>query len=105
MLERSLFQGLASLFLPALAIHTLVNQTQKAISKQAKAHPILKKWGPSAAGLLCLPLLPVVFDDPIEKGLEKAFHLVWPLSPIEERRIKHHTDGHAKNHSNKDKIE
>ena len=92
--ERTIFQGLASIFLPAVTIHTIVDQSAKAIKKSATSSPLLKRWGPSAVGLACLPLLPVVFDEPIEMGLERVFERVWPISQADRERIGHHHAHH-----------
>lgn len=92
--ERSIFQGLASILLPAITIHTIVDQSAKAIKKSAASSPLLKRWGPSAVGLACLPLLPVVFDEPIEMGLEKVFKRVWPISQADMEKIRHHHAPH-----------
>lgn len=89
-LERTIFQGLASIFLPAVTIHTIVSQAQKQL-KSRHFSPRVVQWGPSAIGLACLPLLPVVLDEPIEMGMEKLFDNIWPLTPSESAKIKHHS--------------
>jgi mitochondrial fission process protein 1 len=84
--ERSVFQGLASLFLPMITIHTAVDLAGKALN-QAKAPRFAMRWGPSMAGMMLLPVLPVAFDVPVEIAVEKVFEAVWPV-----------THGHAKKH-------
>lgn len=88
-IERSIFQGLASLFLPAITIHTLVDTA----SKQFKKHnckPQIQRWGPSALGLATLPLLPIVFDEPVEHGLQTLFQKVWPITSEQQQKFYHH---------------
>lgn len=38
------------------------------------------RWGPSFAGLLLLPALPILFDDPVEIAVERAFETFWPTN-------------------------
>ncbi|KAJ3359168.1 hypothetical protein HDU91_004995 [Kappamyces sp. JEL0680] len=88
-LERTAFQGLASLLLPAVTIHTIVAQSTKQFKRMA-VHPTLLRWGPSALGLATLPALPIVFDEPVEHGMEQLMDVIWPLSPADKARTKHH---------------
>ncbi|KAI8904453.1 mitochondrial 18kDa protein [Gorgonomyces haynaldii] len=76
-LERSVFQGLASLFLPAVTIHTLVDQTAKILKRQTRNASVLR-WGPSLTGLAFLPLLPTLLDEPTEYVVETVFDKLWP---------------------------
>jgi fission process protein 1 len=73
--QRSIFQGLASLLLPAITIHTIVDVT----AKQLKNTKYIK-YGPTAAGLAVLPLLPIVYDEPLEHGMDKLFDKFWPVN-------------------------
>ncbi|KAH9274413.1 hypothetical protein BASA83_003043 [Batrachochytrium salamandrivorans] len=77
-IQRTLFQGLASLLLPAITIHSVVDLTAKALKNASVI--TLRKWGPTAAGLMVLPALPVILDHPVEYATDKAFDMVWPLS-------------------------
>lgn len=78
-LERSLFQGLASLLLPALTIHSIVDLAAVTLKKR-NASMFLMRWGPSGVGLAMLPLLPVLLDEPVEWAVETLFHRVWPVN-------------------------
>ncbi|KAI8591786.1 mitochondrial 18 KDa protein-domain-containing protein [Geranomyces variabilis] len=75
--ERSLFQGLASLLLPAVTIHTVVDLTGKALKN--KPPSAFVRWTPTVAGLLVVPFLPVMYDHPLEHFIAKTFDKVWPL--------------------------
>ncbi|KAJ3265419.1 hypothetical protein HK104_006298 [Borealophlyctis nickersoniae] len=76
-IERSTFQGLASLALPAITIHTVVDTTAKLLKNRPKTTFV--RWAPTTAGLLVVPLLPVLFDHPVEGAVEKAFDIIWPV--------------------------
>lgn len=53
-LERSLFQSIASMALPAFTIHTQVNIFKKVFKKVGK----FQKWGPTAMGFAVIPFIP-----------------------------------------------
>jgi len=72
--ERATFQGVASMALPALTIHTVVAQASKAF-KGAK-NQRLRTWGPTATGLALVPALPFIFDHPVESVNERVFHWI-----------------------------
>ncbi|KAJ3754371.1 mitochondrial 18 KDa protein-domain-containing protein [Lentinula raphanica] len=72
--QRATFQSIASMALPALTIHTAVNQAKKAF-KNVK-NPRLKLWGPTATGLSLVPGLPYIFDHPVEQITDKAFEWI-----------------------------
>jgi fission process protein 1 len=61
--KRSVFQGLASMALPAFTIHTAVRQATKRLA--TSPNPALKRWGPTAVGLGIVPALPYLFDEPV----------------------------------------
>mmetsp|Transcript_1583 Transcript_1583/g.3810 ORF Transcript_1583/g.3810 Transcript_1583/m.3810 type:complete len:250 (-) Transcript_1583:9-758(-) len=84
--KQTLFQGLASIGLPFLIIHTSVHGAQKLIKSYAPKH---LKWGPTVFGLLLIPFLPTVCDVPVEHGIEWAFDEYWPKKGGEEEK-KHH---------------
>ena len=50
--------------LPALTIHTIVRYTGRAFIR-AKT-PRVRAWGPTIAGLAVVPILPYLFDKPVE---------------------------------------
>jgi len=50
----TVFQLVASLLVPVAVIHTVVHQTQRLTKRVGR----FTKWGPSIAGLACVPLLP-----------------------------------------------
>ncbi|KAF5393729.1 hypothetical protein D9757_000258 [Collybiopsis confluens] len=54
--QRATFQSIASMALPALTIHTAVNQAKKAFANVK--NPRLKLWGPTVTGLSIVPGLP-----------------------------------------------
>ncbi|KAJ3806918.1 mitochondrial 18 KDa protein-domain-containing protein [Lentinula lateritia] len=72
--QRATFQSIASMALPALTIHTAVNQAKKAFVNVK--NPRLKVWGPTATGLSLVPGLPYIFDHPVEQVTEKAFEWI-----------------------------
>ena len=72
MAQRAIFQGLASMGLPAFTIHSLVKYSGKAM-KDVKNHRI-RTYGPIGLGLAVVPFLPFIFDEPVEKATEWAFH-------------------------------
>jgi fission process protein 1 len=63
------FQGIASLGIPFLIIHTVVGQSSKAFTRYL---PAGAKWGPSILGLACIPLMPYV-DEPVEHFIDDMF--------------------------------
>jgi fission process protein 1 len=80
--QTAVFQGLASIGAPFVAIHSQVHLFQKLLRNTAAA-----KHGPTVAGLALIPLLPLV-DHPIEHAVEQAFESLWPAPG----------SGHAKQH-------
>jgi fission process protein 1 len=79
--QRSVFQVLASIVLPAITIHTQVKVFQKVFAKVGR----FQKWGPTVAGIAIIPALPVVIDHPVEKGVEMFFDRFWP----NQRHLRH----------------
>jgi fission process protein 1 len=65
--KRSVFQGIASMALPAFTIHTAVKQASKALRNSQNVQ--LKRWGPTAVGLGIVPALPFLFDHPVSDVL------------------------------------
>lgn len=77
--ERSTFQALASLALPALVIHQTVHFAKLGFQKLGR----FTKWGPSIVGLSLIPLLPVYLDEPVEHAVEYGFHHYGPWAKKE----------------------
>jgi len=72
MVQRALFQGIASMGLPAFTIHSIVRYSSKAL-KDAK-NVRIRTYGPIGLGLAAVPFLPFVFDKPVEEAVEWTFH-------------------------------
>jgi fission process protein 1 len=72
--KRSVFQGLASMALPAFTIHTAVAQTAKAVKNSQNL--VVKRWLPSAVGIGIVPFLPYLFDHPVEYATDVLFDKV-----------------------------
>ncbi|KAL8951074.1 MAG: hypothetical protein Q9222_002914 [Ikaeria aurantiellina] len=72
MVQRALFQGIASMGLPAFTIHSIVRYSGRAL-KGAKNMRI-RTYGPIGLGLAAVPLLPYMFDQPVETAVEWTFH-------------------------------
>ncbi|OAF60908.1 hypothetical protein VC83_02505 [Pseudogymnoascus destructans] len=70
--QRALFQGIASMGLPMLTIHSIVRYAGRAM-KNVKS-PRLRMWGPVGLGLSVVPVLPYLFDKPVEGAVEFVFH-------------------------------
>ena len=71
--ERTIFQSVASMGLPALTIHTQVRVFSNIFKKMGR----FQKWGPTMMGLAVIPFLPV-FDHPVEHSLNYVFDRFWP---------------------------
>ncbi|CAJ2512412.1 Uu.00g054270.m01.CDS01 [Anthostomella pinea] len=72
MVQRGLFQSIASMGLPAFTIHSVVRYSGRAL-KDAK-NKTLRTWGPIGLGLAVVPFLPTLFDKPVENAVEWVFH-------------------------------
>ncbi|MCJ1253765.1 hypothetical protein MMC24_001578 [Lignoscripta atroalba] len=72
MAQRALFQGIASMGLPAFTIHSIVRYSGRAL-KDAKNMRI-RSYGPIGLGLAAVPFLPFIFDKPVENAVEWSFH-------------------------------
>lgn len=79
MARRAVFQSIASMALPAFTIHSIVRYSAPLFAK-AKSQRI-RGAGPTVAGLLFVPALPFLFDEPVEHVVDFAFD--W----IQERLI------------------
>ncbi|KAK4161014.1 mitochondrial fission process protein 1 [Cladorrhinum sp. PSN259] len=72
MLQRGIFQSLASMGLPAFTIHSVVRYSGRAL-KDAK-NKTVRTWAPIGLGLAVVPFLPTLFDKPVENAVEWVFH-------------------------------
>ncbi|KAL2258937.1 hypothetical protein VTK26DRAFT_7558 [Humicola hyalothermophila] len=72
MLQRGIFQGIASMGLPAFTIHSVVRYSGRAMKDVKNVK--LRTWGPIGLGLSVVPFLPMIFDKPVENAVEWAFH-------------------------------
>lgn len=72
MVQRGIFQSLASMGLPAFTIHSVVRYSGRAL-KNAKNTKI-RTWAPIGLGLAVVPALPALFDEPVENAVEWLFH-------------------------------
>jgi len=82
--KRAVFQSIASMALPAFTIHTAVKQAKKAFVKVQ--NPRVKAWGPTVTGLAIVPVLPYLFDKPVEHATEAVFG--WIEKQVAEREGK-----------------
>lgn len=69
-LQRGVFQLIALMGLPAFTIHLLVRYSSVLFKL---APPTLKTYGPVGVGLAVVPVLPYLFDEPVEKAVEWVF--------------------------------
>lgn len=72
MAQRAVFQGLASVGLPAFTIRSIVRYSGRALKNATNQR--LRTWGPIGLGLAAVPALPYMFDGPVEKATEWVFH-------------------------------
>lgn len=94
--RRTVFQGLASIILPAFTIHSAVKYSAPLFLKSS--NPRIKGWGPTAVGLAIVPALPVMFDHPVETATDTVFDWVeenWVGSADATRAARRHHHGGA----------
>lgn len=72
LLQRALFQSIASIGLPAFTIHNIVRYSGRAM-KNFK-HKTVKMWAPIGLGLSVVPFMPSLFDKPVENAVEWVFY-------------------------------
>ena len=72
MVQRAVFQGIASMGLPAFTIHSIVRYSGRALKDVKNVR--LRAWGPIGLGLSAVPFLPYVFDKPVEAAVEFVFY-------------------------------
>jgi fission process protein 1 len=80
--ERSVFQAIASVIVPFAVIHTSVDVGKKVCNKLNR----FKKWGPTVIGLSIIPFLPMCVDHPVETGLEYVFEHYGPWAKKKEHK-------------------
>jgi fission process protein 1 len=61
--KRAVFQGVASMALPAFTIHSAVKYAGRKFA--TAKNPVFKRWGPTAVGIGIVPFLPYLFDEPV----------------------------------------
>jgi len=71
MAQRAVFQGVASMGLPAFTIHSIVRYSGRALKEAS--NKTVRTWGPIGLGLAAVPFLPFMFDKPVEIAVEKVF--------------------------------
>ncbi|RDW67163.1 mitochondrial fission process 1 family protein [Aspergillus mulundensis] len=71
MAKRAIFQGIASMGLPALTIHSVVKYSGRAL-KGAQT-TFLRTYVPIGLGLSVVPFLPYVFDHPVDQAVDWTF--------------------------------
>lgn len=70
--QRAIFQGIASMGLPAFTIHSIVRYSGRAMKDVKNVR--IRTWGPIGLGLAAVPALPFLFDKPVEEAVEWVFH-------------------------------
>lgn len=71
MARRAVFQSIASMALPAFTIHSIVRYSAPVFAKAKSTR--IRAAGPTVAGLLFVPALPFLFDEPVEHVVDFAF--------------------------------
>ena len=72
----SLFHSIATMLIPAVAIHEAVHLAV-VLLKRAAASPSVQLWVPTMVGLSLIPALPIV-DEPLHHALKRLFDRLWP---------------------------
>jgi mitochondrial fission process protein 1 len=79
--------------LPALTIHSLVRYSGKYIFSKS-ANKTIRVWAPAAVGLGVVPILPYLYDHPVERAVDKLWEKVDEIVPekysTKHSRIKGH---------------
>ncbi|KAG7810895.1 hypothetical protein KL921_002523 [Ogataea angusta] len=70
-IQRGVFQSIASMGLPAFTIHSAVRYSSLLFKNTS--NKTLKTYGPVGIGLAVVPLLPYLFDEPVENATEYIF--------------------------------
>ncbi|EGW34151.1 uncharacterized protein SPAPADRAFT_49219 [Spathaspora passalidarum NRRL Y-27907] len=71
-LKRGVFQGIASMAIPALTIHNIVHYSDSLFKKSGIT--VLQKYGAVLIGLGTIPILPRVIDEPVEQAVDWLFY-------------------------------
>jgi len=89
MVQRGVFQALASMGLPAFTIHSIVKYSGRAMKNNKNV--VLRTWAPIGLGLAAVPFLPYIFDEPVETAVEWTFHkgfeAVWGAEAVHGRPV------------------
>ncbi|KAF9247118.1 mitochondrial 18 KDa protein-domain-containing protein [Melanogaster broomeanus] len=72
--KRAVFQSIASMGLPAFTIHTIVSRSKPFFVSRFKS-PRIRTWGPTLSGIAAVPVLPYMFDEPVEKAVDALWEL------------------------------
>ncbi|KAL8818483.1 MAG: hypothetical protein Q9223_002889 [Gallowayella weberi] len=72
MAQRAVFQSVASMGLPAFTIHSIVRYSGRALKEVKNTR--VRAYGPIGLGLAAVPLLPYMFDRPVETAVEWTFY-------------------------------
>jgi len=75
MVKRAVFQGVASMALPAFTIHSVVKYSARFLFSKS-ANPKIRMWGPTVSGLAVVPALPFMFDHPVERAVDFVWETV-----------------------------
>ncbi|KAF9222040.1 hypothetical protein BS17DRAFT_784341 [Gyrodon lividus] len=82
--KRAVFQSLASMALPAFTIHTIVSRSKPFFTSRFKS-PRIRTWGPTLSGLAAVPVLPYLFDEPVEKAVDGLWEWAeWKAGIVKE---------------------
>ncbi|KAL3475274.1 mitochondrial 18 KDa protein-domain-containing protein [Aspergillus californicus] len=73
MAKRAVFQGLASMGLPAFTIHSIVKYSGRMM--KGNKNVFLRTWAPIGLGLGVVPFLPYIFDHPVDGAVDWAFRV------------------------------
>jgi len=71
MVQRAIFQSVASMGLPAFTIHSVVKYSARALKDIKNVR--VRTWAPVGLGLAVVPFLPYLFDEPVEHAVEYSF--------------------------------
>ena len=72
----SIFHSIATMLIPAVAIHEAVHFAM-AFLKRVAASPRMQVWVPTMVGLSLIPAMPIV-DEPLHHALQAIFDRLWP---------------------------
>jgi len=78
-LERAIFQSVASMLLPMFIIHQTVHLCTAAVVKMPHLPVRVRRWGPTLTGMAVIPFLPFMIDKPVEHTVEKGKELIGEL--------------------------